>query len=348
MREQGEAVRRSASAEEASSLVRILRAVARVTGWCVIAAVLVPVVVRLTGWELGPLAIVVSAVPWVTLVVLVPVVLAIAARAWQLLAASSAVLMLCLIWMAPFYVSEPATGEPQLRVATLSLASGTADGGDVVAMVRDHDVDVLVLTELTARSLRELERAGLDAALPYSWRNAPDDRIDRKSGTGLWSRIPLEDPEALRGFSATTIRAQIELGEEPLTVIAVHPESPNRLEHVQWQQDLEALHDVLEAHEGPVLVAGDFNASFDHRLFRDIVALGYVDAADQAGAGFIPTFPRGDLEPQLSGIRTVFSSPLVVIDHVLVRDAGLTATRVDGVEVLDSDHRGLVVEYSGE
>ena len=42
----------------------------------------------------------------------------------------------------------------------------------------------------------------------------------------------------------------------------------------------------------PLVVAGDFNATQDHRQFRDLLnSNGYHDAADDAGAGALPTFP---------------------------------------------------------
>ncbi|SEJ14814.1 endonuclease/exonuclease/phosphatase family protein [Demequina mangrovi] len=347
MGEQGEAARTRAHAAPVVTVVGVLTLISRSIAWVVLVVILIPVLVRLTGWELGPLAIVVSAMPWVTLLALVPVACAAAARAWALLAAAVATLALCVVWIAPLYVATTATGEPELRVATLSLASGGADSEGAVAMVRTHVVDVLVLTELTELGLAALQRAGLGDDLPYSWSSIPADNPERKAGTGLWSRVPLVDPVLLPGFSAATIRAQLTTSVGALTVIAVHPESPNALEHAQWRADLERLHDVLEEQEGPVLVAGDFNATRDHRLLRDIADLGYVDAADQAGAGFIPTFPRGGVAPGVPAVRRILSSPLVAIDHVMVRDAGLVATNVEGVEISRADHRGLVVEYSG-
>jgi len=43
----------------------------------------------------------------------------------------------------------------------------------------------------------------------------------------------------------------------------------------------------------PLVVAGDFNATRDHRQFRDLWnSTGYRDAGDDSGAGLMPTYPR--------------------------------------------------------
>ncbi len=87
---------------------------------------------------------------------------------------------------------------------------------------------------------------------------------------------------------------------------------------------------ALGALTGPtVLVGGDFNSTPDTAQFRTILNQGFSDAANQAGAGFTPTWPADRWFP-----------PLITIDHVLTR--GAVATSVDSVEIPGSDHRALV------
>ena len=57
---------------------------------------------------------------------------------------------------------------------------------------------------------------------------------------------------------------------------------------------MDGLADVLaEAtrHNSAVIAGGDFNATVDHAQFRHLLSGGYRDAAEQAGAGFVPTYP---------------------------------------------------------
>ena len=79
------------------------------------------------------------------------------------------------------------------------------------------------------------------------------------------------------------------------------------------------------------LLLGDFNGTLDNRAIRDILARGYVDAADATGSGLRPTFPVG--APILP----------ITIDHVLVPPA-FGVHRVHVHEVRDSDHRALIAE----
>ncbi len=80
---------------------------------------------------------------------------------------------------------------------------------------------------------------------------------------------------------------------------------------------------------GAVIVAGDFNSTLDMRPFRDLLHNGYRDAAEQAGAGFIATFP----------VDMPWLPSLVAIDHILTLRCAALA--VHTVTISGSDHRAL-------
>lgn len=303
-------------------------------------AVLVPVVARLVGFEAGPLAILVALMPWVTLACLVPIVLALVARAWWLVAASAAALTLCVSWAVPMFTTQQAGGDEALRVASINLTFGGADAEQVVRLVRDNDIQVLAGQEVTPDAVEALRAAGLDDLLPFS-QIAAEPGV---TGTGLWSRTPLGDAqtlggsaqvEALAGYVSHAVRGDIDVDGRTVTVFAVHPAAPGPIDHAGWDADMERLTAELAARSEPTLVLGDFNTTRDHRSFRNIQELGFADAADQAGAGFLPTFPQG---------RGPF--PFVAIDHALMGHTDLVATSVETVTVLGADHRMLWVTYS--
>ena len=58
-----------------------------------------------------------------------------------------------------------------------------------------------------------------------------------------------------------------------------------------WQSDLARLAEVMANPASPTIVAGDFNATRDHRQFRELLDNGYTDAGSDAGAGILPTYP---------------------------------------------------------
>jgi endonuclease/exonuclease/phosphatase (EEP) superfamily protein YafD len=295
-------------------------------------ALLVPVVVRLTGWEAGPLAYAVSFLPWVVVACAVPLAFAVLGRSRLLMAAVLVPFVLAAVWLAPLYNSAHAasTSGAELRVATINATLGQADAEAIVRMVRDHSIDVLAVEELTPSEADDLHAAGLDAVLPYRELH-PQLGVE---GTGVWTRLPLNSANAVEGLKAHAVRVSVTVGMQPVTIYAVHPAAPGLFDHSRWAKDMEALTGILSQSDGPVIVAGDFNTTRDHHAFRDLEELGFSDAVGQAGAGFLPTFPNGG-----------FPMPVVAIDHVMVRDTRLTAVSARTVAISGADHRALLVTY---
>ncbi|WP_062303195.1 endonuclease/exonuclease/phosphatase family protein [Demequina subtropica] len=342
MGEPGEGARVVGASTPRETAVRVLAFIARVIAWALLLAALVPVLVRLTGFEAGPLAIAVSMLPWATLAALIAVMLAAAARAWNLMVAALVTWGLGVLWMAPLFTGPAASGEPVLTVATVSLANNGVRTDEVLALAREGDVDLLAATELTPLMLEWLREKGIDDLMPYS-AVYPE---DGKFGTGLWSTLPIEDATLETALTAATVRAEIAFGTGRITVVVPHPESPGLLEHGVWEDDLEALQALLESEEGTVIVAGDLNTTRDHRAFREIEALGYVDAVDSAGAGFMGTYPDGLVVSRVWPGPAWVTTPLVAIDHVLVRGSTLQAVEAHTVSLQGSDHRALVVRLA--
>ena len=302
-------------------------------GWLAFAAVLVPVICRVTGYERGPLIILVSLLPWVTLACAVPLVFALLARSWLLAGASGAVLALCLAWLVPLFTAQGGGSDPVLTVAAVNVTLGGADADAVVALVREKHVDVLSVVELTPESRAALAAAGLDDELPFSIA-IPEPNVP---GTGMWSRYPISDPSEVPGFHSHAVSARVAAPAGTFTFFAVHPEAPGPRIHPHWSQDMANLAAVLASTSGPVIVAGDFNGTRDTKAFRAIESLGYADAADQAGAGFLATFPEN---------RELF--PMVAIDHVMEGHTGWHATSVTTTTIPKADHKAFVVTYAAD
>jgi endonuclease/exonuclease/phosphatase (EEP) superfamily protein YafD len=107
-------------------------------------------------------------------------------------------------------------------------------------------------------------------------------------------------------------------------IVAVHPPSPVFAANLPTRDRILAdLATTITTLDGPVIVAGDFNATPYTPAFRD-----FVHAAGVATFRRLPaTFPNrlGD-----AGLP---------IDHVMVRDAGLA--RLQALPSIGSDHRAL-------
>lgn len=213
-----------------------------------------------------------------------------------------------------------------LRVLVQNLEYGRADPGDVARAVREGGVDLLLTVETTPEAVDGLRAAGLAEALPHEALAA----APQAAGVAVWSRYPLSAPERIPGFSKGVLRTDLAGPAGPVTVVAAHPTAPV-FDAPVAVEEADRLRSYLGGLAGPapVVVGGDFNATWDHVRFRDLRGLGYVDSVSGGGDGWLPTWPADRSFP-----------PLIGIDHVLARGA-LAVGETSTVHVGDTDHLGV-------
>jgi endonuclease/exonuclease/phosphatase family metal-dependent hydrolase len=219
---------------------------------------------------------------------------------------------------------------PGIRFMTLNALFGAADPDAVVDVVRRLQVDVLAVQELTPGLVCSLAQAGLGDLLP-SMHVEPDPGA---AGTGLWSRWELTPLPSAAGLSFAAPAASITVAGLPVIVRAVHPVAPIMGRQRAWHRDLGRLREAMAAAEAgvPQVVGGDFNASRDHRPFRDLVAAGFADSADIARKRPWPAFtwPANRRWP-----------PLIRLDHILV-STGVTVSEARTIKIPGTDHRAVL------
>ena len=268
------------------------------------AVALPPLAARAAGGEPpDPYPRLAALAPLATLVAFAGVAV-VAATSWWLALLLSIPALTLLAWQLPparqtgretapvSQVSDPGPGALTLRVLSLNVLGGSADPAAVVRAVERHRVDVLVVQELTPGMVHRLAEAGIDTLLPHCHL----DPRPKAGGTGLWARWPLTPLPPVPGMVAAAPRARIEpVDGWPVTVTGVHPKAPMRHNVRRWQQELAAIRSTLVSSDGLQVVAGDFNASRDHRPFRDLLAAGFLDCADSARRRPWPgfTWPAG-------------------------------------------------------
>jgi len=215
-----------------------------------------------------------------------------------------------------------------VRVLTLNALHGRADTADLVSLLASLSPDVLAVQELTPELAASLTEAGVADVLPVSYLepwNGPN-------GIGLWSRWPLTKLPPVPGTRRQMIRAELNIGW-PLTVTVVHTAAPVGGRQPIWKQDMEQLRGALAETVGHQIVAGDFNATRDHKEFRRLLATGLADSADAALRRQWPAFtwPTNKWYP-----------PVMRLDHILVTRAGATVRECRTVAVPGSDHLGVL------
>lgn len=306
-------------------------------------------VLRLVPWDVGT--------PWVQLLAFFPVTLMLTAAAL-----ACAVLAMCLtrsgssILLAGFMtavlavqagmvlpraleasgpVPAAAAGMDRqngrtLTVMALNVGSTGIDADALVAEVRNRSVDVLALPELAPEGLQDLDAAGLAGLLPGRSLNVEWNG----TGSAVFSRFPLQAQKRVPGsrFSQSRAEATVPGSDQPVQLTAVHVASPRRGEIPRWRSELAQLGSL--AAELPTgtsaILLGDFNASIDHREFRELLGTGLTDAAGAAGKALTPTWPVNSPVP-----------PFVALDHVLV-SGGITVAGFERVLVSGSDHAAVV------
>jgi endonuclease/exonuclease/phosphatase family metal-dependent hydrolase len=318
----------------ASKPVRRRRAVVSVALWLLVLPGTAWAIIRLGGWERGPLVQLLAFTPYAAAWTVLPALLALALRRWLTAAVAVVTVALFGVLVLPRAFSDhdrgPSTGVA-LHMMTANMEFGGADPAVIVALVRDNDIAVLALQEFTPQAVTRLQTAGLGKLLPYS--SLGDE--PGASGSGLYSRYPITGGGVRRnagGMNQTygTIKPP---GAVAVTVTSVHPLAPvDSASERGWRTDLAA-----EPGTGPggtpQILLGDFNSTLDHAPLRELISRGYRDAADADGKGLIGTW----------GAYERRKLPPVIIDHVLAdKRIGIAHVSVHGLP--HSDHRSVIAD----
>ena len=224
---------------------------------------------------------------------------------------------------------EDGAGPPSLRLLTLNVECGRASAESVVNCLRESAVDVLAAQELTPGMATGLAEAGLGGLLPFS-------EVDARpgyAGAGIWSRWPVQPLPPVPGLVSAAPRGTVRVCGQVVTVTAVHLLPPVHHRERRWQHELGLLRSALAEAGGAQLVAGDFNATRDHRPFRQLLAEGFVDCADAARRRRWPAFTW----PSTRRCR-----PVMRLDHVLASRNQFVVRESRTVRIPGTDHRGVL------
>ena len=241
-----------------------------------------------------------------------------------------ALAMLHASWLAPFFVPDQRpVSTPPFTVMSLNLHAGQAASQQVWDQARQ--ADIVILIEVTPVSMRNLESLGWVRRFPH----AVGDSQVGVNGTVIYSRFPLGPGDLINTTFHQRLTTVAVPGIGTVTVMGVHPCNPycggNR-----WSSEHAVLAQIVAARrQGPLIMAGDFNAVDDHGPIQALRRLGLESATDVAGAGWLPTWPANRAVP-----------PLIPIDHVMI-NAQLTATSVRTFGVDGTDHLGLITTLAG-
>jgi endonuclease/exonuclease/phosphatase (EEP) superfamily protein YafD len=309
-----------------------------VLGWLVVAALGLVALLRLVAWDSVEPLVVLDAL---TLVLYLPAWVvaagALIGRRWWLAAAAAVIIAAQVAFAAPELTAAapvPAWTRraPVVRVFDANIDKSLGfEAGYVRAIEQDHP-DLITMEEFTPPALQAMAASGVLADFPYRCA-APSFGAtgfliaSRLRLTGCQVQTVLWDYQYLPYM----VQATLWTPAGPVALRLVHTLAPFPSTWREWSAALAAVGQSVRASgDSRMLMAGDFNATWDNRGFAALLADGLTDGAAARGQATDMTWPNGAIMP-----------PFVRIDHVLT-GARLAVTQITARPGFGSDHRYLI------
>lgn len=325
---------------QTGAIVRKLLAwLLQAVGWAMVVPLLAIAAARLFSADSRPiLAVFNSLTPMLYLPAWPVALLAGVTRRWPLLAAAGVVVVAHLGFALPEVLAAQdlparARGAPHFRLFSGNVYARNTDFGSYAREIGEAQPDIVLLQEATPAFVRVLDTEHVLDGLPY---RMSVDRFD-PFGAFIASRWELRDTRVISVWDRPIgLEATVDIAGTAIKLMSIHTVAPTGNGLAEWTADLDHLASRAAAERLPLLLVGDFNATWGHRRYRRIVSKGLTDAAAARGDPFHMTWPRdhGDV------------APLVRIDHVLTKGRRLAVTQIHVGTGTGSDHRPLIADVA--
>ncbi len=313
---------------------RVNRELGRLS-WAVLIVLYGLAAVRVVGLDSIRLGNVVATfLPWILLPSYLFVVAGVGLRRIGLFLAALGLVLIHLVWIrpelpSPSPVSAAAADAPKLRVLNSNVLFTNPQVNDLYDEMAAADADVITFHEVQARFHNELAAHPLATEMPHWHSNV--------HGTVILSRYPFVDTTHVMLDNELAPVVTIEVEGRRVRIASVHPATP-LTDFDGWREALVDLKNFAAADNEQLVILGDFNATMQHRPFRNLLdGANLRDAHNERGDGWGGTWPMG------AGSQR-FSPPLR-IDHILV-GPGIEVTEFENRANPGSDHRALVADLA--
>jgi endonuclease/exonuclease/phosphatase (EEP) superfamily protein YafD len=224
------------------------------------------------------------------------------------------------------------SGHP-LRLVSVNIERHVTTAPAIVGALLATDADLVLVQELTPDTQPAFAAEAMRDRFPHRF-EAPEDGF---FGAAIYSRFPIvrADDRPLGGRHM--IVAELDVDGTPVTVVSVHTQAPIHPRDIgPWRSGFADLGALAGASRGPVVLAGDWNATTGNRPFRRLLRDGdLVDAHLAVGRGGARTWPAHR--------RPV--PPLLLLDHVVV-GGGVAVRAVHERPAPGSDHLAVVADLT--
>jgi endonuclease/exonuclease/phosphatase (EEP) superfamily protein YafD len=215
-------------------------------------------------------------------------------------------------------------GDTRLRVMTFNLQDINQRHAEVLRYLVDSPADVIFLNE--AFYVWRVELAKLAPSFPWN-------SVQTERDVVVLSRVPLERIEFINlvGDKGRALLAHARVGEATVALLGAHARKPRHAADFKLRsRQLAQIAEVVGAQPGPIIVAGDFNAT----------------SASLTMQGFLQTAglrPLGWQWPPLSTWPSWLPHLGFQIDHILTKGGIQLVTAETGPD-LGSNHLPLMAE----
>lgn len=227
--------------------------------------------------------------------------------------------------VGPGRFDEPAL---TVRIVSSNILYENDDIVDAADILHSVDADVVFICEYNAAFHEALTEHPLRVERPHRL----EDPREKGAGSVIWSRLPIIDADPARD-GRDTVTATVDGPFGPVSVLAVHPNTPVHDVRL-WRSGLRLIRERAARIHRPLLVIGDFNATYWHPLYADLRSAGLIDEHIELGQGWSVSWPTHELVP-----------PWVRLDHVLTSN-GLRAANLENLDVPGTDHAATVVDVA--
>jgi endonuclease/exonuclease/phosphatase (EEP) superfamily protein YafD len=302
--------------------------------WAIVAGLWVTTLLRLAAWDQVEIFAVLDAF---TLTLFLPAwpiaVLAAWRRHWVLSAAAGALAVAQVVLVAPEILAAAPLpplghGAAVIRLFDANVYQGNPSMAGYAREIRADKPDLVTLEEASGADLRQLVASHALDGLRFVF-------VNHSSGSRamvIASRYPLAPTvESSVDGQPYLARTAVTIGRRRLALWVVHTTAPINPGARQWNDELDGVVRMLHADRPrPLVVAGDFNATWANRGFRAILSTGLTDGAAARGQDFDMTWSQS-MAPV---------PPMIRIDHVLT-GPGAEVTSIRTEPGPGSDHRAL-------
>jgi endonuclease/exonuclease/phosphatase (EEP) superfamily protein YafD len=303
-------------------------------GWGAVGVLWVTTVARAVAWDKLEIFAVLDAY---TLVLFLPAwpIAAVAAwrRRWLLSAAAVAMIVAQIVLVSPELLASTALprdlrSATTIRIFDANVYQQNPSMAGYAREIRQDRPELVTLEEASPFDLHQLSDAHALANLPYEFWN----RGFGSRSLVIASHFPLGPTTASSVDGLPFLaRTTVALPQGLLDLWVVHTTAPIDPGVGQWNDELNGVSRLLRSdHPHPLLMVGDFNATWSNRGFRQILSDGLTDAAAARGDALAMTWSQLSFP----------IPPLIRIDHVL-SGPGVVVTSIHTDPGPGSDHRDL-------